>query len=218
MKIDSNTERITISDRRYGYPGSCSDCHSYRFDIPLKLSVAPYFGGEDNSFKVMLVGQDPTIRKNSGRVKKVLMLDDPKSQLSIWLSTQVFDLTLYKSLNIYATNLVKCTFDQQPPISILKKCFQNCRKYITDEVLRYRPHLVLTLGNSSHEFFVDLLENKSDFTNTMQGDFSGVFKEGRLSTFRFRYSPCLHIHTFRVADVYGSRVKKFKTELKELLT
>jgi hypothetical protein len=44
----------------------------------------------------------------------------------------------------------------------------------------------------------------------MQGAFTGNFIQAKVGDVAFDYSPCLHIKTWRVAEVYGDSVKRFK--------
>jgi len=55
-----------------------------------------------------------------------------------------------------------------------------------------------------------MLDNYVDIPDTMQEAFTGEFVKARIGDFEFDYSPCLHIKTWRVAEVYGDSVKKFK--------
>ena len=47
----------------------------------------------------------------------------------------------------------------------------------------------------------------------MQEAFTGNFKKVTIEQHEFDYSPCLHIKTYRVAEVYGEGVIKFKKGL-----
>lgn len=169
----------------------------------------------------MLVGQDPTIFKKPARVTEVLMLDDDHSQLARWLR-QVFGADNYRAITLYATNLVKCSFDKPPStqggLRFLRPYFENCKTYLVEELLNYQPDLVLTLGEPAHALVVSMLDNKLDIPTTMQGAFTGRFHRARFRTLEFDYSPCLHIKTFRVAEVYGNSVRRFKEGLSAYLS
>jgi uracil-DNA glycosylase len=98
-----------MENTQFGYPKECNKCK----DLPsCELKVSPYYkiGG---SFKLMLIGQDPTIFKKPERVKQVLMLNEKNSQLTRWLRG-IFGDNNFDDLTIYATNLVKCTFPNPP--------------------------------------------------------------------------------------------------------
>jgi uracil-DNA glycosylase len=205
----------------FGYPEQCTKCDSF-VKHGFNLRVAPYLK-ENGGARLMLVGQDPTIFNDPERVKHVLMLDDANGQLSRWLRNlighQGFD-----SLTLYATNIVKCTFTTPPStmreggLKFLQQYFHNCRNYLIDEVAKFRPSCILTLGEPTHKLFVSLLDNRSEIPTTMQGAFTGQFIKAHLNGVEFDYSPCLHIKTFRVAEVYGENVKVFKDRIKEYFT
>ena len=168
----------------------------------------------------MFIGQDPTIFKGPERVKYVLMLDEPNSQLSRWFRDLIGHQS-YDSLTVYATNLVKCTFAKPPStmreggLKFLQPYFQNCKDYLSDEIAKFKPTCVLALGEPAHKLFSSMLDNRDVIPITMQGAFTGQFIKARLSGMEFDYSPCLHIKTFRVAEVYGESVKTFKDRIKE---
>lgn len=66
------------------------------------MKVDPFYK-EGNNFKLMLIGQDPTILNNPERVKKVLMLDNKSSQLYRWLIS-IFGKENFDAITVYATN------------------------------------------------------------------------------------------------------------------
>ncbi|KUO49805.1 MAG: hypothetical protein APF76_00750 [Desulfitibacter sp. BRH_c19] len=207
-----------MKNYQFGYPTRCNACISIS---ECELKVQPYFknGGH---IKLMLVGQDPTIFKKPERVKHVLMLDQENSQLSRWLKG-IFGLKTFSNLTIYATNLVKCSFLEPPSLkdkgglSFLKPHFENCKEHLKKELSLYRPTLVLTLGGPTHKLFRTALDDPEKAKETMKESFSGSFLRVRVNGFEFDYSPCLHIKTFRVAEVYGDSVKIFKGGLKKIL-
>ncbi len=206
-----------MDEYSFGYPKQCTKCVSLSKDS-LSLRVKPYFkkGGE---LRLMLIGQDPTISRKPERVKYVLMLDQENGQLSRWLRGEVFGEDNFRSLTLYATNLVKCSFTRPPSTArrgafeFLQPYFQNCKDYLAEEISEFQPALVLTLGETAHKLFVETLDDSDNIADSMQGAFTGEFFKARFRGVEFDYSPCLHIKTFRVAEVYGESVKKFKEGL-----
>ena len=55
--------------------------------------------------------------------------------------------------------------------------------------------------------------NTDNFNTTMRDAFTGKFKKAKIESHSFDYTPCLHIKTFRVAEVYGASVVNFKNAL-----
>lgn len=212
MKLNVEADMDNYS---FGYPKECTRCESVHI---LGLRVKPYYRHTSNGENVMLIGQDPTIYNEKIPVEYVLMLNQSSGQITKWLREEVFGLAiydLYDSLTLYATNLIKCSLKSPPAATkqgkaVIKNCFQNCKYYLIEEVKKFQPGLVLTFGEPAHEMFTSLFDNKNGFSGSMHNDFTGGFSRVRLSNFEFDYSPCLHIKTFRVADVYGERVAKFK--------
>ncbi len=171
----------------------------------------------------MLIGQDPTVRVKPDRVKHVLMLDDPNSQLSRWLRG-LLGKKIYESAQIYATNLVKCTFEKPPAdfhpggLAFIRPYFEQCQAYLRQELASFQPELVLTLGEPAHNLFCTLLDNGHTIPPSMKAAFTGQFYRAAFNGFEFDYSPCLHLQTFRVAETYGEKVATFKTKLTHKLS
>jgi len=166
----------------------------------------------------MLVGQDPTIFRKPERVKCVLMLDEPGSQLRKWLE-DLFGRNELKELTLYATNLVKCSFEYPPSTRpggasrFLQPYFEKCRFHLSDELLTFRPSLVLTFGQAAHRHFISVLDNSDRFPVRMKEGFTGEFFRANHRGLEFDYSPSLHIKTFRVAETYGEKVRLLKESI-----
>ena len=202
-----------MNEYSFGYPQQCTKCASLSKGN-LSLRVVPYFK-EGGKIRLMLIGQDPTVFKEPERVKYVLMLDQENGQLSRWLRG-LFGENNFRSLTLYATNLVKCSFIKPPSTArqggfrFLRPYFQNCKEYLAEEISRFQPTLVLTLGEPAHKLFVATLDNRDNVADKMKVAFTGRFVKVKFRGVEFDYSPCLHIKTFRVAEVYGESVKRFK--------
>lgn len=206
----------------FGYPDQCCQCGaSTACTEPLKLMVNPYYKA-GNHFRLMLIGQDPTIFEKRERVKQVLMLDKENGQLRRWLE-DVFGKENLNKYTVYATNLIKCTFPQPPSKykgkEFLRPYFDCCKSHLISEVQNYKPTLVISFGEPAHRYFTSIFDNKTAIKDDMQSAF-GVgdkFFKAKVGEITFDYSPSLHIKTFRVAEVYGEKIKKFKATLGTLL-
>src|SRR5262249_2664433 len=140
-----------IDKFKFGYPKACEQCKNLsQNDIALR--VVPHYR-PGSAMRVMLIGQDPTIDKKPERVKEVLILDDPNSEIRRWLE-EIFGQDNFRAFTIYATNLVKCSFPRPPSklggLKFLEPYFQNCKEYIGIELLSFKPSLVLTFGEPAH--------------------------------------------------------------------
>ncbi len=202
----------------------CKDIMSEKCNHSLKVKK-PYIQ-QGNSKRIMIIGQDPTLYKSSTIVNTPLMLDYKEGQLRRWLNS-VFN-NRFDELTIYATNLVKCTFDKPPTkyktntTKFLEHYFNECKYYLLYEIEEYRPEIVITLGETAHLLFIKLMKNnvhpeKVSFASKMSMDFNGKFYDMEYNKIKFKYSPCLHIKTFRTAEIYGEKVYKFKANLNKLL-
>lgn len=199
----------------FGYPlqSTCTKCAGVRGAAPT-LRVAPYCQ-DGNDVRIMLVGQDPTIEVDPGRVQCVLMLDEEHSQLSRWLRN-LFGEQTHERATIYATNAVKCSFPERPGRARgdltrkLEPYFEHCRGYLAQEVAAFRPTALLTFGEPAHQLFTTLLDEPRGVPREMKHAFTGGFYRVSINGCAFDYSPCLHIQTFRVAETYGESVRAFK--------
>ncbi len=202
----------------YGYPLKCKLCTDLFQNCPT-LTAKPYLIVNGSS-RLMLVGQDPTIKSGRG-VNRVLDLDNENGQLRRWL-INVFGESIFDTFTLYATNLVKCTLEQPSSESnnafkSLQTYFRYCKTYISREITLFKPDFVLTFGEPAHELFFEILNDPGDLTSSMRKDFTGMLSKVRVGKTSFFYSPCLHIRTFRVADTYGEKVKDFKINIKQYL-
>ncbi|MGE0021039.1 MAG: uracil-DNA glycosylase family protein [Draconibacterium sp.] len=209
--------------KRFGYPENCTLCSNNKStDVLISLQVEPFFKESEN-FKLMLIGQDPTIFENKDRVKKVLMLDEQNGQLRRWLE-QIFSKDKFDSFTVYATNLVKCSFPKPPSTykgkHFLKPYFDNCKNHLENEVINFKPNLVLTFGEPAHRYFSSMFDNKNEIKDSMKLAFGNKeeFFRAKIKGLEFSYSPSLHIKTFRVAETYGGKIEKFKISLKKEIT
>ena len=197
---------------KYGYPKNCTLCHA--FDSTIQLTVKPQHKPGLQT-KLMLIGQDPTIFKDpdKNRVKEVLMLDQKNGQLTRWLRGFIGSKN-FEQLEIYATNLIKCTFPTPPSTKgneeVLKPYFKFCEQYLLKEILNYQPTVVLTLGEPAHKLFLTKIRSSEIIATAMNKAFTGHFYRVKFNSISFDYSPCLHIKTFRGAETYGDKVKTFK--------
>jgi len=197
----------------------CKDCLNRKTQYK---PIPPYFPEKPRTgTKIMFIGQDPTIRKKQDRVKCALMLDDDGSQISKWLN-EIFTPSQFKQFDIYATNLVKCVLDKVPTdplvggIEYLIPFFENCKKYLLEELSLFSPQYVFTLGEPAHQLFISLIEDRNDLKKIrMQDYFTGSFSTKKYGSLSFEYSPLLHIQGYRVAKKYGKVIVNFEKEIQK---
>lgn len=203
-------------EKNFGYPSSsCKRCDA--LDSKVKLKVEAYWKSGSKK-RIMLIGQDPTIRNTKREVKKVLMLDDKKGALGRWIQGFIPNFDEHE---IYATNVVKCTFEELPSAKaknahkFLEPYFDRCSKYLESEIINYKPQVILTFGEPAHKLFISILKD-DNLRPKMKEAFKGGFYSVSFGGHKFEYSPCLHISTFRIAEKYGEAVIDFKTMMESL--
>lgn len=205
----------------FGYPSECELCKGSIEYEGLKVKKAFYRVG--NEKRLMLIGQEPTIRKDKERVNVPLMLDDTNSQLYKWLRQSIFGEE-FERMTLYATNIVKCSFNKPPSEQVvggkkfLERYFINCQEHLKNEINSFKPTILLGLGEPVHIYLSQIFGEETKNVS-MKNSFTGKFKFIGLidSEHKFYYSPCLHIQNFRVAETYGDAVKDFKLGVKEIL-
>lgn len=206
----------------FGYPISCDDCMGHDHRMGLVVTGGYYIEG--NELRLMLIGQDPTVDKRAEEVNVPLLLDSKKrNTLRKWLKNEIgIDMD---QLTVYATNVVKCTFDNMPTrqgipaLRFLEPFYTNCQNHLKNEIELFKPNVILTFGESAHILFIRLLENYPQNKYKMTKAYDGVFEQAKMkdSDTIFHYSPCLHIKTFRVAITYGDKAQRFKKEIRNIL-
>jgi len=167
----------------------------------------------------MLIGLDPTIKKDPEKVKSVLMMDDgSKGQLYKWLEG-LFD-DCFDNINLYATNVLKCTMISKPTSSsaklkeLKKELFENCKRFLIEEISCYKPTHIITFGELTHQLFIEIISGSKP-KKRMKEAFNGSFQNISILGENYKYSPCVHITTYRVAETYGEKVKAFKDRIKK---
>jgi uracil-DNA glycosylase len=205
---------------QFGYP-LLGECHTCREELNSScvLNVPAYYK-QGSGPKVMLIGQDPTIRNENVKVECVLMLNKPTNQLYRWLLSMLGEDN-YREATIYATNAIKCTLESVPNKKaggdkILRDHFNNCKNYLTLEVKKFKPDLVIAFGEPCHKLITEefKISDNDDSYEKMKIAFNGLLKEVKYDEDnKFIYTPCLHIQTYRVAEAYGDKVKDFKNTI-----
>jgi uracil-DNA glycosylase len=189
----------------YGYPVDCVQCAA----IPQRRGLLTTSGAfqQGNNFKVMIVGQEPTLYDR--RIVEVpLELNIPGTTLHTFIRNSVLGVNVFDNATIYATNAVKCTFEIPPtghgkPLAI---SFANCQIHLRREIESFQPNVLISLGQPAykliaHEFGInDNPSMRHDFTGTpVQVPF-----ELENETRDIYYSPCVHYRTAnRWANVYN---------------
>jgi len=217
-----------------GYPEACDICikekvHVELFQGSIELSVRPFKG---NKPKVMLVGLNPTLLK--GQVRYVFELDDKDSPIYKYIVEDVLKPSGLQLEDIYATNLVKCTFpDNQEPRVIcgraigkhdnktvkdfLSPFFQNCIQHFKAEVYEIKPKILLPFGEIPHQLLVEEFGlDKQKVEKEMKKAFGNIYPVSLLNH-DILYGPCIR-QKAKVRPYLNSLFPKFIQNLKKAVT
>ncbi len=190
-----------------GYPTSCSICSEHKTELGiggLELTVKPFMQGENPT--VMLVGLNPTLTKKKAHT--VLELDDKKSPIYSYIVNDVLQPSGISLKDVYATNLVKCTFKEEPRKIVgnvtgerdnsavkefLSPFFKHCKRYFIAELKEVKPELVISLGEVPHQFIVNELNlSEQNVKPKMKDAFGNIYRVTALNM-GFYYAPCIRV-------------------------
>ena len=211
------------------YPKLCKECikkgtNSDLFNGDLELCVWPYQGSDP---KVMFIGQDPTIAK--GYKDTVLDLYNKKGTLYKYIVGDILNPINLSIDNVYATNIIKCRFpNNQTPSSVAKQhkillttflrpFFNDCSKWLYDELVNFRPKLIITFGEPTHQMFLEEFKKFIYKISMQMKDAFGEVYKINLLDFTCYYCPCIHINT-RGKSHYEALWGEFINNLKKLVS
>jgi uracil-DNA glycosylase len=190
-----------------GYPTSCNICFEHKAELGiggLELSVKPFKQGENPT--VMLVGLNPTLTKKKAHT--VFELDNKKSPIYSYIVNDVLQPSGISLNDIYATNLIKCTFRDEPRIiagnvsgdrdnkavkEFLAPFFNYCKGYFVAELQEVKPRLVISFGEVPHQFIVNELDlTKHNVKPKMKDAFADIYQINACGR-DFYYAPCIRV-------------------------
>ena len=188
-----------------GYPDICNKCVKQKVNVDLfqgniTLKAKPFKG---NNPRVMLVGQNPTLRV--GEASCVLELNNKKSPIFKFIVDDILNPVGLKLEDTYATNLVKCTFpNNQEPRYICNKAkkknikitvkdfyspfFRNCSEHFEAEIREIKPKIIISFGVIPHQLIVEAFS--LDVEKAMKKAFSKIYRVNLLG-YEAYYAPCI---------------------------
>lgn len=203
------------------YPEKCNLCNKDKAISSLcgniELKVRPIKGSNPSIF---LIGQDPTIER--GEATAVLNLDKPKLPLYKFIFNEILKPLGLDLNDIYATNLVKCTFpNNQTPnklakktkssiINVIKPFFYNCNSWLESELKEIQPKLIISFGEPVHTLLVK--KYNLDISEKMKECFSKVYPI-KLLDMNVCYAPCVHVITKNRQKYYNKMWNEFINNL-----
>lgn len=122
---------------------------AYRKDLDLNIKTIPSPKIGTDEIKLIIIGQDPTIRNPDARIniKTVLNLDK-RGVLYHYINNIVEEIGYEIEKNVYATNLFKCFFKYTPAnnVNILTKHLPYWLPLLKQEVSLFPNAKIITLG------------------------------------------------------------------------
>lgn len=115
--------------------------------IDMSLSVIPPFIGK-NEIKLIIIGQDPTIRNPASRKKIIYTLNlDKKNALKSYIAEICKELGIGIE-NVYATNLFKYFYNVPPADTseVLQKHLESNINLLKEEIAQHENIPIITLG------------------------------------------------------------------------
>jgi uracil-DNA glycosylase len=178
---------------------STNDFEENRIDGFLDI-VLPFGVNRESSAKLILIGQDPTVKneKTRKRITKTLMLNDKSSNLRKYIE-KLFPLDIDKE--VYATNLFKY-FYSIPPQQTMKvlEAHKDVNIELLKEELNGLPNCpIITLGNPVLRLLSG--DNKDTVSNYWNGGQTYFEFEGR------KIYPFPHIMTYQRWELYKNNME-----------
>ena len=190
-----------------GYPASCNICSEHKAELGiggLELSVKSFKQGDNPA--VMLVGLNPTLTKKKAHT--VFELNNKKSPIYSYIVNDVLLPSGISLDDVYATNLIKCTFRDEPRIiagnvsgdkdnkavkEFLAPFFNYCKSYFVEELKEIKPRLVISFGEVPHQLIVNELDlTKQNVKPRMKDAFGHLYQVNAHGS-DFYYAPCIRV-------------------------
>ncbi len=135
--------------------------------IDYSLAPIPPFCGK-KTIKLIILGQDPTIRniKQRSKIQYALNLDNNKSPLRKYIEKICAGLDLSLD-NIYATNIYKYfyTFPPADNLDVLKRHLEPNLKLLESELSDFEECPIITLGEPVLKLLTNSNEKVRDYWN-----------------------------------------------------
>ena len=212
-----------------GYPNVCTTCVKQKiqadmFAGELALLAQPFQQGP--SPFVMLIGLNPTLMKK--QVSCVFDLDDKESPIYHYITRQVLKPAGLTLDDIYATNLVKCTFPfYQEPRFICKQTqgnsvtnkavreflspfFEKCKEHLKREIRKINPNIVIAFGEVTHQLIVKTFDLKDRTVDKTMRKAFGTMHLVEMAGRDVYYLPCIRQRAKRHAGFDSSRDRFIK--------
>lgn len=185
----------------------------FSYDFILPFSKAD----KTSEVKLVLIGQDPTVRRQKSRVDiKVTLNLDKENSLKTYLKKVCEILQIDIEKEVYATNLYKCFFKIPPADdqSILTRQFKIWMDFLIYELAVFKNSFVVTLG----EPLINQLIHSNSKQVKHYWDYIGQTKSGRNFKCNEPFENYLQRRIYPIAhQPTWNRNEFYKTYLKDYL-
>ncbi len=181
--------------------------------IDLVLPIIPPFVGKDN-IKLVIIGQDPTVKNNNSRSKISCTLNlDKNNSLKRYIEQICFSLGISLE-NVYATNIFKY-FYTYPPANTMNVLYQHLElnlQLLNVELENYREAIIITLGEPVLKLLTDDKNKVRKYwdydVKTGISNMNFSFVEARVNKLGRDFYPFPHQPSLR-KDFYSENLSKY---------
>lgn len=189
-----------------------------RNDIDFSNDFIPPFSGAEkiSEIKLVLIGQDPTVRRVESRANiKVTLNLDKENSLKAYLKRVCDILQIDIEREVYATNLYKCFFNFPPADdqTILTRHFKIWIDFLMNELQEFDNPIIITLGEPLIQQLIHA-ENKKvkyywDYIGKTKSGGEFKFVESNENYLQKRIYPIAHQPTWSRNKFYNTYLKDY---------
>lgn len=178
--------------------------------------VAPIPFRGKGKIELIILGQDPTVRKMKHReeIKVTLLLDQEKGRLPNYLRGICRKLGLDLDQSVYATNILKNYFTDRPDQmeknhpGLIRKAFSFWKDLLLEELSEFKDVPVITLGEPVLSCFM-----KDPVLIRYYWGYEGPAKYGKIMTHVPPDKNELRRHIFPFPHIHGLGHKLYRKSL-----
>jgi uracil-DNA glycosylase len=181
-------------------------------------AIPPYVG--ESEIKLLIIGQDPTIRnkKQRANINCTLNLDKGKGSLLKYIEDICQELDIPSIDNVYATNIYKYFYSSPPADTqnVLSNHLNLNLELLKKEISCYANALVITLGEPVLQLLTDRSHKVRNYWSYNKGVCKYDFKKSLFNTNKIKrnFYPLPHQPSLR-KDFYKSHLIDYLNFIKK---